>query len=345
MRTLIKTTTFLLFGSFLILAACETPKPEESTEIQQPSLDPTLEELNKAILDAPNDPNNYVRRANYYIENNQIEQAFGDFKLALFADSTRSDIYYQRAQLFYNQGAIPEATADCERCITHNASETDCLLMLGEINIHLKQYGIAFDKINAALEVNEQLPFAYYMKGRIYKETGDTTLAASSYQTAIEVDPDYYDAYIEVALLYASAKSDLALEYYTTAIEIRPASVEARYNKAIYLQDTGFKDKTRYNSAFKLYDEILEIDPQNATAAYNKGYIYLEFLQKYDSAGMAFTQAIEIYPGYFQAYYNRGLCYESLNKPQLALEDYSNALKLQPAFDAAAIAKSRVLGY
>ena len=92
MRTLIKTTTILIFGSFFILAACETPKPEESTEIQQPSVDPTLEELNKAILDAPNDPNNYVRRANYYIENNQIEQAFGDFKLALIADSTRSDI-------------------------------------------------------------------------------------------------------------------------------------------------------------------------------------------------------------------------------------------------------------
>lgn len=344
MRTFKFTTSLLLFGIIIILAACETNNQAEDTTTEVPTIDATLEELNKAILNAPNNADNYVRRANYYIENNQIEQAFGDFKLALLADSTRSDIYYQRAQLSYNLGKFPDATTDCERCIHHNASETNCLLMLGEINIHLQQYSIAFERINAALAINEQLPFAYYMKGRIYKETGDTSLAASSYQTAIEVDPDYYDAYIEVALLYASAKSDLALEYYSTAIDIRPTSVEARYNKAIYLQETGRRDKKRYYEAFDLYDQILEIDPQNATAAYNKGYIYLEYMQKYDSAGIAFTQAIELYPGYFQAYYNRGLCYESLNNPKLALEDYSKALTLQPTFDAAAIAKSRVLG-
>jgi tetratricopeptide (TPR) repeat protein len=273
-----------------------------------------------------------------------FDQAFDDYNLALKADSLRDDIIYKRAQLHFVLENFEASLNDCKKCVAVNPQSTNCLLLWGQFDIHMKNYKEAFERINAALAVNEQLPFAYYMKGRIYKETGDTLLAASSYQTAIEVDPEYYDAYIEVGLLYAHAKSDLALEYYNTAIDIRPNTVEALYNKAMYLQETGFKDASRYAQALKVYDRIAEIDPSNALAPYNKGYIYLEYLQHYDSAGISFTNAIEINPAYFQAYYNRGLCYESLNKPKLALADYEAALLIVPTWDAAAIAKSRVLG-
>ena len=56
--------------------------------------------------------------------------------------------------------------------------------------------------------------------------------AKSSFQTSVEVDPNFFDGYIALGLTYANAKDTLAFGYFETAIELNPNSVEARYNLA-----------------------------------------------------------------------------------------------------------------
>ena len=41
-----------------------------------------------------------------------------------------------------------------------------------------------------------------------------------------------------------------------------------------------------------LYDRILALDPNNASAAFNKGYVHLEYLNQYDSAAFWFEQRL-----------------------------------------------------
>jgi tetratricopeptide (TPR) repeat protein len=88
----------------------------------------------------------------------------------------------------------------------------------------------------------------------------------------------------------------------------------------------------------------LDIDPNNASAAFNQGFIFLEYLQTYDSAAHWFSEAIRLLPHYYQAHYNRGLAHESMGRKNEALQDYNEALRYEPTFTAAALAKSRVLG-
>jgi tetratricopeptide (TPR) repeat protein len=332
----------------VLLLACDSNTDDANTSGDSPSnealVDATLAALNKAIIERPNDAQVFADRANYYREQNNFTLALDDFNRALKIDSLNSTLVYERGELYFAFQQFDLARADYEKCISISPTSTDCLLKLGEIQIHLRNYMRAIELINDALRENEQLPYAYYMKGRIYKETGDTLLAASSYQTAIEVSPDYYDAYIEIGLLYTAAKSDLAIEYFKTALEIRPKSVEAMYNLAYFYQITGSKEKKRYQEAFALYDRILAEDPGNATSPYNKGFIHLEYLQNYDSAAFYFAEASKLYPGYYQAYYNRGLALESLGKTEEALKEYNRSLSIQPDFTPAAIAKGRVLG-
>ncbi len=339
--------SFFIALVLLLTFGCDNSDPpaeETSPQNAQSQTDSTLTALNKQIVDEPNNPEGFLNRARLYFKNNEPKLALEDMNRALKIDSLNASMTFERGEIYYSLFEFDKARADYDRCVKLNPEEVECLLKLGEIDIHLRNYPQAIERINNALRINEQLPFAYYMKGRIYKETGDTTLAASSYQTAIEVDPDYYDAYIEIGLLYTAAKSDLAIEYFKTAIEIRPKSVEALYNLAYYYQVTGVKNNDRFQRAFDLYDRILEVDPQNAIAPYNKGFIHLEYFQNYDSAITYFSQAADLYPGYFQAYYNRGLALESLDRAQEALADYNRALSLQPDFTPAAIAKGRILG-
>ena len=60
-------------------------------------------------------------------------------------------------------------------------------------------------------------------------------LAESSYQTAIEMDANYYAAMIQLGWIYAQQQNDLAITYYDAALEIYPESMEAIRNKGLYL--------------------------------------------------------------------------------------------------------------
>lgn len=335
----------------LVLFTCDNVSPSqtkspENTLSTGDTISPAavLDTLNARILESPNDPEVYKARAEYHWAQQDMVAALNDLDLGLKADSTRADLHFAKGEIYYASTQFDLAMESYQDCLDQEPNNIDCLLRLAEMNVHLKQYANAIQNLNNALKQDDQIPLAYYIKGRVYKETGDTNLAASSYQTAIEVDPEYYDAYIEVGLLYAAAGSDLAMEYYNTALELRPNSVEAKYNLAYYLQSTGFRDTTRYRESLKLYDDILTLDPSNAAAAFNQGFIDLEYLQDYNAAKERFSYAIDLYPQYFQAFYNRGLCWESLGKNEEALKDYNRALSLKPNFTAAAKAKGRVSG-
>lgn len=305
--------------------------------------DSLLEALNKRIAENPEDYNNYLERARYFGEQQKYDFAFDDIARAIATDSTKADIYLFKGDLFFNQKKYTEAYSEYKHCLHFDALNVDCLLKKTVIDIINGNYDMALDQINTALKQNESNAYAYYLKGRMYKTMGDTSLASSSYKTAIEVDPEFYEAYIEVGLLYAPQKNDLAKEYYNSAIDIRPRSIEAWYNKAMYLQETGFRKKERYKEAFSCYDTILKIDPRFVAANFNKGFIWLEYLQNYDSAAYHFSSALSTFPEYYQAYYNRGLCFESLSKRNEAENDYRQALSLNPSYTDAALALDRLL--
>ena len=78
-----------------------------------------------------------------------------------------------------------------------------------------------------------------------------------------------------------------------------------------------------------MYDLILTLDATNASAAFNKGFVHLEYLSQYDSAAFWFGTAIDLLPYYHQAHYNKGLALESLGQNEEALAAYNDALTMR----------------
>ena len=103
------------------------------------------------------------------------------------------------------------------------------------MHIHLRQYPEAFDKLNAVLRQAPLNHEAYWMKGMIYRDQGNAENAKSSFQTAVEVNPNFFDGFIALGLAYAADMDTLAIGFFETAKELRPQSVEARYNLAYFL--------------------------------------------------------------------------------------------------------------
>ena len=68
-----------------------------------------------------------------------------------------------------------------------------------------------------------------------------------------------------------------------------------------------------------------------ASSYYNKGYDYYND-GKYQLAINEFTTAIRLNPNYTDAYKGRGLAYYTLRQYQLALQDYDKAIQLDPDY-------------
>ncbi len=322
---------------------CGTPDSAESVETSV-AISDSLAWHNARILESPGNAEVYAARAAYHLRQGETGLAVDDYALALQVDSTRLEDRQKLGELRFDVRDFEGAVREWEAALLVDPEYPHALLSLARVDLLLRSYEPALQRINQALRADNRLDEAYFLKGRLYLETQDTVKAVSSFQTAAEVNPNRYDAFIQLGLLYAGAGNDLALEYFRTAHSLRPNSIEAIYDEAIYLQESGGVASERYGQALELYDRILELDSMNASAAFNKGFVYLEYLAQYDSAEIWFDEAIARLPYYHQAHYNRGLAIESQGRDQEALQAYEAALALDPTYTPAALAKGRVLG-
>lgn len=290
---------------------------------------PELKALNQKILETPDDANLYNERAKLYLKYKQFEDAISDAKRAIRIDSMNAQFYLTEADIFFASNETRNAKDVLELVVKKFPENTEGLLKLGELYYFVKQYENAFAKINQALKINEGLAKAYFLKGSIYKEIGDTVKAVSSLVTALEQDNQNYGAFLELGIIYASQGNPLALEYYNNALRIKPNSTEALYAKAKLFQDIN-----KVEDAVVVYQTILKLDSAHVNSLYNLGAI--EFTKNnFEKAMDYFTQAIQFNPTYAEAYFARGACYQELKDKNNAYSDYNMCLQLKPNYGPA----------
>ena len=89
-----------------------------------------------------------------------------------------------------------------------------------------------------------------------------------------------------------------------------------------------------YEKAILEYNKLIEINPSNAKAFYNRGYSYMQ-LGNYISATKDFNKAVEINSNFPEAFFNRGWIQGELGNYEKAILDYSKGLKLNSKDDLA----------
>lgn len=305
-----------------------------------------LDSLNKLLEKEPKNANALAKRAKTLYKNGEFELALNDLNQKMAISATDEDYYLKGNILFSNlqiKNNAENANNAYRLCIQENPDNANCYVKLGQIQQLLNNFDECIQLVDSALMIDKQLPDAYFMKGLTFelrRAKNDSTLAISSYQTAIELDPNFYDAYMRLGNLHAGKKDSLAIQYYKSAISIQPERIEAHYNLAIYLQNLE-----RFEDAMNRYNRILEIDPRSFLALFNQGYMLLVFADQYEEAAVKFSQSILNNPEYTEAYHNRGLCYNNLGRYPEARSDFKKALQLNPDFDLSAIQLNEIEGF
>ena len=291
---------------------------------------PALKAVNAQLLKNPNDAALYNNRAIIYISLKQQEAAIADAKRAVGLDSTKAEYYITIVDALFSLNKTRNAKDILERIEKKFPTNTEALLKLSELFYLVKQYQKAIDYTNKALKIDENLAKAYYLKGSIYRESGDTAKALSSLETATEQDNKYEDAFFDIGVIYAARKLPIALDYYNTALKLNPKNENIKFARAKLLQDLGKVDE-----AISEYQYILQQNKNREDCLYNIGAIYLEIKKDNKKALEYFTQAIAINSNYTQAYFARGFTYAKLKDKQNAKADYIMCLKLEPNYPPA----------
>lgn len=285
----------------------------------------------------------YCQHAESMIDEADIETAYGDAYCRI-AERSNPKNYYEllgRARDSYEK-------ATCIR------EHTMAYIGLGKVCAALHYDKEAIDALGRALELKPQLAECYYIKGNCYYELGQPSEAYDMYKTAIA------SGFNNVSLQKALGRVLLLMKRYQEAVEVFNDIIEhtreeagyAYYHRGIALHGLGTNE-----DALRSFRKAHDIDPsicwqsqyrnilqdiyffftrklfnksQEASTYKCKGDALLLLGERTEEAVGAYTMAIAYGDISADTYCCRGLAYERLHDYQSSLNDYSEALCIDP---------------
>ncbi len=200
-------------------------------------------------------------------------------------------------------------------------------LLWGNAKYHLGDYAGAIKDYTAAIQLKPDYFDAYYNRGNVKYELEQYVEAISDYYIAILIKPDdakvYNNRGVAKAELgqYAAAISD-----YDTAIRLEPDDADAYINRGNVKGKLG-----QYAAAISDYDTAIRIKPDYAEAYLNRGNAK-DGLGQHFAAISDYDTAIRLKPDYAIAYYNRGVAKADLGQHTAAISDYDIAIRIKPDY-------------
>jgi tetratricopeptide (TPR) repeat protein len=247
----------------------------------------------------------------------------------------------EQHRCFASEGVTPEQKlASCTLFIESGGqiSQTRVAAFNSRGNVHLSQrnYDRAIDDYNEAIRLDPTYAIGFNNRGLAYQRKGQIDRAIEDYDEAIRLNPAYALAFANRATArQIKGRLDLAIEDSDKAIGINRglaaaffARADAYRDKAQWDFDAYLADGTYEDRAIADYDEGLRLQPNNAAALRNRGFLNTR-RQRYDRAIQDFDEAIRLNPNVAASFSGRAYALRFVGQYDRAIADYRKALTLQ----------------
>jgi len=183
--------------------------------------------------------------------------------------------------------------------------------------------------VEAAAEMSKELIKEYPKEfllhnilGVSQEAKGDLNGAVSSYQKAININPDIPELQFNLgAMLYALNDNKGAIHHYQKAIELKPTFTEAFFNLGI-----TYQSQSDYDLAIKSYEQAVNSQPGFYEAIGNIGTIK-QLQGKLEEAITLFMKSLTIFED-GRGNYNLAGAYRNLGNLTLSIKHYRRAVEI-----------------
>lgn len=227
-------------------------------------------------------------------------------------------------ELGQNLGRWKESIPYYQKAIAMDRRYPDPCNNLAVAYANLGDVDNAIKAIKLTLQICPNYPEGYNNLGAFYLQKNDLELAMKNVQKALELRPYYGKAHYNVGRIYLlQGKTEEAWKAFKDCCT--KADMDTETGFTFYAQ-TSFSLK-KYEDAIFAYTKVLEINPRNENALFNRANsLYL--VNRFEEAAQAYETMLNYYPNHQRALFNAGETYMRLNNPKLALARYEKCKEL-----------------
>jgi tetratricopeptide (TPR) repeat protein len=301
-----------------------------------------------AIRVAPSIANNFVGLATAYQLQGNIDQAEKNYRRALQLEPT-------------NQLAV-----DGIKAIENDKVQMELDLFLNRAIAFQKEgrYDESIDSYIKAVRLSPRNADIHYNVGTSFQAKKDWFQAEKAYRRALELDPNHKEATLALKALTDDRKETQVSEAFDKAIalqqqgllaeaisiylkvaEDKPTDDTLFYNLGTAYQGNGEFDKAKESfiraATLKPEDQTYKdalafVVNKKADQLLEKG-VNAQTNGKYEEAIASYLELLKINSGRADIWYNLGIAYQSIAKPDEALNAYTQAFEINPREQSDAI--------
>lgn len=288
-------------------------------------------------------------------------EAIDLFGRCLSLQAGRTDILFERANLFRSIGRGRDAVRDYRDVLNQDPSHFRALANLGNALRDFGHYEAAVECYERAIRAGGDLPPVRLNKAIALHKMGQPEKSLDMLAELSAGEPDFAESWFEQARMlgelrrhdeaFARYAQGFALEPHNVralnsrgnllaslfrmreamvdfdlALQLSPQFHEALNNRANLLRNMG-----RFGDALGDYDRALALRPNVPEVLINRGNV-LRDLSRFEEALDSLQRAIDINPKIATAYMHGGRIFTDLGRVQQADELFDRALALKPDF-------------
>jgi tetratricopeptide (TPR) repeat protein len=285
--------------------------------------DAALNNLNNAIEQDNEYLDAFVLRAEVHLQQKNTLQAAEDYQKASQLDPTNEGFAYLAGKLYNSLGRYEDAIPLLDRAIMIDNRHLEAMQEKIVALVALERYNEAIIVAEKAI-YTKKTALNYYYHGIVSAGLGNLEIAETDFENAIKQDPGFEKAYISLSDI--QLKLGHIIEAMRTAnevIELNPTNKES-----YIIRSRVHVAMDNYLSAINDLSYILaNISKDNIEVLMLRGEYYNEIGQ-YNNAINDFTNILNQNPRNQLAYFNRAKAYELNNQTDLAVADYQTFRRL-----------------
>jgi tetratricopeptide (TPR) repeat protein len=170
--------------------------------------------------------------------------------------SDNLDFQWLLGSAMIHAGRLQEGITRVER-VADKSANADAYLLAGQTRLSMNQYDLAQRDAVAARRLNPSLQGLDTLEGMILEQQGDYDAAQTALERALAIDANDFDAHLYLGgIFYFKRDLEKARLHLTRALELQPASAQARYQFALVARANG-----QLNGAVQYLETVVRQSP------------------------------------------------------------------------------------